>query len=175
MLSEKDKKELVSIARNSILNPTFKTEKFKEKLGVFVTIYVTGSLNGCIGFIEPVMELGQAIVKASRLAAYEDHRFPSLQKNEEFEIEISVLSIPKLIEVKDPKEYFKKIKVPGDGLIIEGKNGSGLLLPQVFVEHKCNVEKALEMVCQKAGLCYNDWMDLNNKVYVFNAEVFKET
>jgi len=175
MLNKKDKKEMLNIARNSILNSNFKTDKFKEKLGVFVTIYATGSLNGCIGFIEPVMELGQAIVKAARLAAYEDHRFSSLQKNEKFQIEISVLSKPKLIEVKDSKEYFKKIKIPGDGLIIEGEEGSGLLLPQVFIEHECDVEKALEMVCQKAGFCYNDWMDLNNKIYVFNADVFKET
>ena len=81
---------------------------------------------------------------------------------------------PKLIEVKNYEEYFDKIKIPGDGLIIKSKYGSGLLLPQVFVEYKCDVKKALEMVCRKAGLDTDAWKDLDNKIYVFNAEVFKE-
>ena len=174
MLIEEDKKELINIARSSILNPDFKTDKFKEKRGVFVTIYTGGNLRGCIGFIEPIMELGEVVVKAARLAAFEDPRFPPLDKHEEFKLEISVLSVPKLIEVENSEKYFEKIKIPGDGLIIKSGYGSGLLLPQVFVEHKCDVKRALEMVCQKAGLDSDAWENLDNKIYVFNAEFFRE-
>ncbi|MBL7147902.1 MAG: TIGR00296 family protein [Nanoarchaeota archaeon] len=174
MLNDKDKKELLNIARNSILDPDFKTDKFKEKRGVFVTIYTGGNLRGCIGFIEPIMKLGEAVVKAARLAAFEDHRFKPLQKDEEFKLEISLLTDPMLLEIKNPEEYFERIKIPGDGLIIRSKYGSGLLLPQVFVEYKCNVKKSLEMVCRKAGLDSDAWKDLDNKIYVFNAEVFRE-
>lgn len=174
MLSEKDKKELIKIARTSILDSNFTTDKFKDKKGVFVTIYTNGELRGCIGFVEPIMELGQAVVRAARLAAFNDFRFTPLQKDEGFKIEISVLTKPKLLEVVNCEEYFKKIKIPGDGLIIESKYGSGLLLPQVFEKYKCDVKKALEMVCQKAGLDIDSWKDLDNKVYVFNVEVFYE-
>jgi len=174
MLGKEEQKELIEIARNSILNPSFRTKKFHKKSGVFVTLHVNGRLRGCIGFVEPDMELGEAVVKAARLAAFEDFRFPQLQKDEKFKIEISVLTEPKIIRVKNPDEYLNHIKIPGDGLIIRSRFGSGLLLPQVFVEYKCNVKQALNMVCQKAGLEDDSWRDLDNKIYVFNAEIFKE-
>jgi len=174
MLSKEEQKELIDIARNSILDSSFKTDKFKERKGLFVTIYVDGKLRGCIGFTEPIGGLGESVVKASRLAAFEDLRFSPLQKSEEFKVEISVLTKPEIVRVKDSEEYLKKIKIPGDGLIMRSMFGTGLLLPQVFVEHKCDVNQALDMVCQKAGLEEGSWRDLDNKIYVFNAEVFRE-
>lgn len=162
--------KLLEIARNAILDKDYINDEFKEKKGIFVTIYVDNELRGCIGFVEPVFSLSEGIIKAARLAAFGDRRFIPLNKNDKFKIEISILTKPKLIKVNKYEDYFKKIKIGDDGLIIE----NGLLLPKVFVEFDCDVKKALEMVCEKAGLDKDSWKDLKKKLYKFQAEVISE-
>jgi uncharacterized protein len=183
MISEEEKSSLLKLARDSIKNyfsdeeiDISKVKKFSKKQGVFVTLNKHNELRGCIGYPEPVLPLYKAIIEAAKSAAFSDPRFKPLQESEldEIEIEISVLSVPELVKVKEPEEYLKKIKIREDGLIIRGTYGSGLLLPQVFVEYKCDVEKALEMLCQKASLPLDAWKNLNNKIYKFQAEIFHE-
>lgn len=161
---------LLEIARNAILDKDYINDDFKEKKGIFVTIYVDGELRGCIGFVEPIFSLSEGVIKAARLAAFGDRRFIPLSKNDDFKIEISILTKPELIKVKKYEDYFDKIKIGYDGLIIE----NGLLLPKVFVEYDCDVKKALEMVCEKAGLDKDSWKDLKYKLYKFQAEVVSE-
>jgi len=185
VLSHKDGKELIKIARDSInayfsdielkVPDTIK-KKFDEKQGVFVTLNIDGELRGCIGFPEPVLPLYEAVIESARSAAFSDPRFMPLSK-EEFDkvhIELSVLTVPELIKVKKSEDYLNKIKIGSDGLIIRGEYGSGLLLPQVFTEYKCNPKKALEMTCQKAGLSSDAWKDLKNKIFKFQAHIFEE-
>jgi uncharacterized protein len=185
LLSKQDGKELILLARQSIdasfsrtnLKITDKIKrKFVEKQGVFVTLTIDGELRGCIGYPEPVLPLYSAVVEASQAAAFSDSRFDVLTKEEfsKVKIEISVLTVPELIKVKKAEEYLAKIKVSSDGLIIRGEYGSGLLLPQVFVEYKCNALKALEMTCNKAGLNADSWKNLSNKIYKFQAQIFSE-
>jgi len=118
----------------------------------------------------------KAIFQAARAAAFEDPRFPPVQKEElsDIDIEISVLTVPELISVEDPSEYPGKIKVGEDGLIIRGRYGSGLLLPQVATEWKWDPMQFLKHTCQKAGLASDAYKDLSNKVYKFQAIVFGE-
>ncbi|MFH1210029.1 MAG: TIGR00296 family protein [archaeon] len=164
----------VEIARKAILDKNFTNNEFREKRGIFVTIYSDDELRGCIGFIEPIFTLSEGIIKAARLAAFYDNRFLPLGKNEKFKVEISILSNPELIRVKNYKEYLKKIKIGEDGLIIESGNNKGLLLPKVFIEYDVDVKRALEMTCSKAGLDKDEWMNLKNKVYKFQAKVYSE-
>jgi len=180
---EEEKSSLLKLARDSITSYFTKKEidiskvkKFSKKQGVFVTLTKNNELRGCIGFPEPYLPLYKAVIQAAKSAAFSDPRFMPLQEKElnEIKIEISVLSVPKLIEVKKPKEYLKKIKIGEDGLIIRSDYGSGLLLPQVFVEYNCDVKQALEMLCQKAGLPSEAWKNLDNKIYKFQAEILKE-
>ena len=186
MIPIPDRKKLLSLARESI-ETSFSNkevsveqeikEKYSRDQGVFVTLNKkSGSLRGCIGYPEPVMPLYEAIINAARAAAFEDPRFEPLRKEElnDIVVEISVLTIPKLIEVKHPLEYLEKIKVGEDGLIIRGPLSSGLLLPQVFTEYKATPQTALEMLCEKAGLPVDSWHNLRNKIYKFQAEVFSE-
>lgn len=183
-LTKEEGQILIRIARraiNQILKP-HDVEKMhvydflEEKRGVFVTLYKKGKLRGCIGYPQPVMKLGDAIIDAAKAAAFEDPRFKPviLDELDDIELEISVLTVPELIEVSDSDEYLSLIHIGEDGLIIRGDYGSGLLLPQVFVKYGCNVNDALEMLCQKAGLSPGDWKDLSNKVYKFQAQVFEE-
>jgi len=183
MIKPSDGKLLIKLARKSISSyflqkePNIITLKhFSERQGVFVTLYKNEQLRGCIGFPEPVFPLYEAIIKSARSAAFEDSRFPPLQKEElkDIRIEISVLSVPILIEVKKPDDYLKKIKIGEDGLIIRSSLGSGLLLPQVATEYKWGVEEFLRHLCEKAWLKQDAWKDTNNRIYKFQAQIFKE-
>jgi len=183
MINKEDKTSLLKVARDAIKSyfskqdiDTKKVEKFSEKQGVFVTLEKGSQLRGCIGYPEPVLPLYKAIIEAACSSAFSDPRFTPVQESEldEIKIEISVLTKPEEIKVKKPEEYLKKIKIGEDGLIIRSNFGSGLLLPQVFTEYKCNPEQALEMLCQKAGLPLDAWKNLDNKIYKFQAEIFHE-
>lgn len=184
MISQEDGSKLLKLVRESVSlyfenktpEDSYLKEKFSKKQGCFVTITKKKRLRGCIGFPEPIIPLYKAIIQAARSAAFEDSRFQPLQKEElnEIEFEISILTIPELIKVKNPEMYLKKIKIGEDGLIIRGIS-SGLLLPQVFTEYKCDSKKALEMTCNKAGLPQDAWQDLNNKIYRFQAQIFSES
>tara|TARA_Y100000296_G_scaffold58895_1_gene67907 strand:+ start:427 stop:1017 length:591 start_codon:yes stop_codon:yes gene_type:complete len=186
MFSLEQGKKLIKLARDSIEsvlnNKEFNVSKdiiteFSDKLGCFVTLTIGGELRGCIGYPEPIFELYKGIKQAGVNAAFSDPRFGKLSKDEysKVKVEVSVLTKPELIKVKDSSDYISEIKIGRDGLIIHSVNGSGLLLPQVFTEYYCDPEQALKMLCQKAGLNSDAWKDLFNKIYRFSAQIFKET
>ncbi|MBU0757011.1 MAG: TIGR00296 family protein [Nanoarchaeota archaeon] len=184
MLSLEEGKKFVRLARNSIRMYFTNEEvdlsnvkKFSDKQGVFVTLNKRGMLRGCIGYPEPIMPLYKAVVQAARSAALSDPRFPPLTEKEinEVTVEVSVLTVPELIEVKDAEEYLDKIKIGRDGLIVRAPFGSGLLLPQVFPEYNAKPRLALEMTCQKAGLPRNYYKDVETcKIFKFQAQIFSE-
>ncbi len=182
-MSEEEGKLLLNLARESISccfnnkNPDItKVEKFSDNQGVFVTLIKNNQLRGCIGFPEPIFPLYKAVIKAAIAAAFEDPRFPPLQKQEfkDIKIEISVLTVPKLIKVENPEEYMEKIRIGKDGLIIRSNLGSGLLLPQVATEYKWDVKTFLGHLCQKAWMSNDAWKNPDNKIYRFQAQIFTE-
>ena len=88
--------------------PRILMELFREDRGVFVTLHTANhDLRGCIGFPEPIMPLGKATMEAALAAAFEDPRFPPVQEKElgNLVVEVSILTKPELIKVKDAKEY----------------------------------------------------------------------
>jgi len=151
-------------------------EKFSFNSGVFVTLNNPGGLRGCIGFPMPEKKLSHAIIEGAIAAATEDPRFPSVKTNELNDIvfEVTVLTPPVEIDVSDPMEYLKKIKVGRDGLIIRHSFSSGLLLPQVPVEYGWNVEEFLQHTCEKAGLSRDTWKNESVKIEKFEGIIFKE-
>ena len=151
-------------------------EKFSFNSGVFVTLNNPDGLRGCIGFPMPEKKLAHAIIEGAIAAATEDPRFPSVKTNELNDIvfEVTVLTPPVEIDVSDPMEYLKKIKVGRDGLIIRHSFSSGLLLPQVPVEYGWNVEEFLQHTCEKAGLSRNTWKNESVKIEKFEGIIFKE-
>jgi uncharacterized protein (TIGR00296 family) len=178
--------ELVRLARTAVEkylqeSTIIKSERdAQEKAGVFVTLnYVTTTnkeyLRGCIGFPLPERLLYQGVVEAAIAAATEDPRFPPLdiQELDNILFEISVLTPPERITVS-PADYGKEIEIGRDGLILQWRFGSGLLLPQVPVELKWDVEQYLANICYKAGAPPDVWLDPSSKLYKFQATVFKE-
>jgi len=180
-------KKLVNLARKAIASRfsvlNFKLdnklkEEFSDLCGCFVTLHKEGQLRGCIGYPEPVMPLAEAIVSAAENAAFKDPRFPALKKNEleHVTIEVSVLTKPKRIDVRNPEDYVKHIQIGRDGLIARGTFSSGLLLPQVATEYGWDTITFLRQTCIKAQLKSEDWQDFDKvRFYKFQSLVFGET
>ncbi len=145
-----------------------KYSKLHEKRGVFVTIKKHGELRGCIGYIQPFKPLSELIKDAALAAAFNDPRFPPLSKEELPEIEIEISVLTPFREVTDPEE----IKIGRDGLYIVKGPYSGLLLPQVAVEHNMDRKTFLEHACLKAGLPPDAWEEEETKIYTFSADIF---
>jgi uncharacterized protein len=178
--------ELVRLARIAVEkylqeSVMIKPEKdMLEKAGIFVTLnYVNISkkeyLRGCIGFPLPEKPLNQGVIEAAIAAATEDPRFPPLDRQELDNIifEVSVLTPPQEIRA-GPSDYGKEIEIGRDGLILQWRFGSGLLLPQVPIELKWDVEEYLANICYKAGAPPDVWLDPTSKLYKFQAAIFKE-
>lgn len=177
MFSDKQRKELLSLARQAI-ETTFTREviiypddeAYLVQSGIFVTLHKHGELRGCIGYIKGFKDLVPSIVEMARAAAFQDPRFPKVKQNElkDIKIEISVLS--KLLLVLDVNE----IEIGRDGLLLNHPHGSGLLLPQVPVEWNWDLATFLNQICYKAGLPPGSWKDDKAQLYRFSAEIFSE-
>ena len=183
--SDSDGEELIKMARNAVTeflrndskidDETFDS-KFGFSSGVFVTLNKQDALRGCIGYPLPVKKLSEGLVDAAISAATRDTRFSPVTADELDKIvfEVTVLTPPIEIKVKQPSEYLTEIKVGRDGLIVENAFTSGLLLPQVPIEYNWNVEEFLEHTCQKAGLEKNAWKEMTTKISKFEGVIFKE-
>lgn len=153
---------------------------FKEKRGVFVTLNTMQSgakaLRGCIGYSEPVKPLGEAIRDVTVYAS-EDPRFPHPVLPEELDrivVEVSVLTLPRELNVANRSELPAKIRLGVDGIVVSTGFASGLFLPQVATEQGWDQETYITEACLKAGLPPDAWLDARTAVEVFQAEVFGE-
>ena len=161
--------ELIKLARDSIatefgekldISESIK-KKYSDKVGVFVTLTYEEELRGCIGYIESEKSLWESIVECAKFAAFEDDRFYDVTEDEfeDIDIEISVLTKPKLVLEKDPEKLKKLIVIGKHGLIIKKGWKNGVLLPQVATEYNWNSEMFLKQVCIKAGLSPKTWKE----------------
>lgn len=166
------------ISKKKITVPNDFQKEFSSKQGVFVTLEKKGQLRGCIGIVDAVYPLHEAIVNASVSAATSDPRFPHLTKEEldQVVLSVSVLTRPQMVLAKVPEDYLPQIQIGKDGLLIKGTFNSGLLLPVVAVEQKWDAQTFLSQTCVKAGMKPDSWQDFNEcRVYKFQTEVFAES
>jgi uncharacterized protein (TIGR00296 family) len=186
-LSDEDGQILVKTARLVVTKylkegkkleiPNDIKSKFSYKSGVFVTLSKEDNLRGCIGFPTPDRILHQSLVDAAIASSTEDPRFPPVRYEEldDITFEVTALTPPVEIKVRDSSEYPKMIKVGRDGLIVKWKFGAGLLLPQVPVEYQWSEEEFLGHACEKAGAPFNYWRQKDTMILKFEGFVFKET
>ena len=179
-LNDKDKKELLLIARNTIteyvknrripeidmknLSPAMKTN-----CGAFVTLKKHGDLRGCIGRFDASEPLHKVVQDMAIASSTQDYRFTPVAPNEipELEIEISVLTPMRRIYSTD------EIKLGTHGIYIRKGQNSGTFLPQVATETGWTKEEFLGHCAQdKAGIDWNGWKDA--ELYIYEALVFGE-
>jgi AmmeMemoRadiSam system protein A len=179
-LDPNQRTRLLQIARESIASvfdrrvPEIDLTRYDEVLrrpsGAFVTLEKHGQLRGCIGSIQAVAPLVQAVSTSAINAAFRDPRFMPVAREElsSLHIEISVMS--PIVVVTDVAE----IEVGRDGLIISKAGRTGLLLPQVATEHGWDRDTFLRHTCLKAGLPPEAWQTGECRIERFSAEVFGE-
>ena len=183
-LSLEEKKHLIVLARKAIelyvregkrFNVSALSERLKEKQAAFVTLTKDGMLRGCIGHITAVQPLYEDVIENAINAATGDPRFPPVTEDElqRIEIEVSVLSPPKVLEAKNSQEILKKLAAGVDGVIIENMGRGATYLPQVW-EQIPDKKEFLESLCRKAYLPKDCWKDEETKIHTYRVEAFKE-
>jgi AmmeMemoRadiSam system protein A len=181
MLTQEQRRRLLQIARESIeavfegrrltIDQGTLDAELRRPSGAFVTLHDRGGdLRGCIGSIQPVEPLCEAVASNAVNAAFRDPRFDPLTPGElaETHLEISVMS-PIV-----PVSSIEEIEVGRDGLIIRKGSRAGLLLPQVATEYGWDRETFLAHTCTKAGLPRDAWRSPECRIERFSAEVFSE-
>jgi len=181
-LSPEDKKQLLSLARQTIRyaldhqrapNPSdlsfTVSEPMKPPRAAFVTLKKKGQLRGCIGDIFPQRPLYKSIITNAIYAGFGDQRFEQLQKDEydQIKIEISALTAPA------PVASWRDIRIGVDGMVLNKDGHSAVFLPQVAPEQGWNLETTLQYLSEKAGLPADAWKE-GASFLVFQAEVFGE-
>ncbi len=179
LLQPEETKFLLNLARQVVTDtansvnsdpPGYFSDNLKMKLGVFVTLHKNTELRGCIGFIEGLKPLQDAVIEMANSAAFHDPRFAPVTSDEvdDLDIEISVLSPVR--EIKETNE----IVVGKHGLIIEQGFYKGLLLPQVATENNWDKNAFLQYTCRKAGLPIDAWQEKSTKISIFSSDIFSE-
>jgi MEMO1 family protein len=145
----------------------------KENRGCFVTLTENGSLRGCIGYIEPIKPLGQAVMENARNAALSDPRFPAVTAAElgSINVEVSVLTKPVPLEYNDPQDLLDKLVPHADGVILQDGFHQSTFLPQVW-DQLPDKTAFLEALSLKGGMQRDGWKKANVKRY--RAEHFSE-
>ena len=126
-------------------------------------------LRGCVGIVEALYPLTQAVRRAAVSAAFEDHRFPpvTLDELEALTVHVSVLGP---LSPSTPEG----VEVGRHGVLVRHLERTALLLPQVATEQGWDRETLLRQVCRKAGLPPDAWRHPLCRVFVFETETYSE-
>jgi AmmeMemoRadiSam system protein A len=138
----------------------------KENRGCFVTLTERGQLRGCIGYIEGIKPLYEAVIDNAKNAALEDPRFPEVKPDElaGIQVEVSVLTAPVPLAHTSPQDLLDKL-VPGvDGIILSKGYHQSTFLPQVWGELPDKVD-FLEHLSLKGGMPADGWKTADVKRY----------
>ena len=173
---ENDRQTLLRIAHESIAAAVqglaYQPEaqdRLAEPRGVFTTLYQDAHLRGCVGYVNAVRPLAQAVAETARAAALDDIRFQPVTAPEVPDLRISLSVLSPTFRI-DPSQ----VEIGRHGLVVSQHGWRGLLLPQVALEHGWDAETFLEQTCRKAGLPENAWQR-GATLEAFTAEVFGDS
>jgi MEMO1 family protein len=179
-LTDKDKQDLLHIARNTLdsyirsrnipeLNLTDYSKNLHVKAGAFVTLRIGKELRGCIGSFEPRVPLYKLIQEMTIASATQDSRFlpVSVKELETIHIDISVLT--PMRKIKNPDE----IQLGRHGIYVKKGLQSGTFLPQVATETGWSLDEFLGHCARdKAGIGWTGWKDAD--LFIYEALLFEE-
>ncbi len=138
--------------------------------GVFVTLRRGEQLRGCVGVSGQAMNLLAALTHSGQRTAIDDRRFPPVSATE---LPFLTLSVSLLFNFQPvsamSEDRVDCVEVGKHGLkIVQGRR-SGLLLPDVPVEHGWDSRTFLNHVCRKAGLPDDAWQQQESQLLRFEG------
>ncbi len=133
-------------------------ENLRKQMASFVTLKNEDRLRGCIGKAQARLPLVVDVAENAFAAAFEDPRFPPLDRSEfdRLAIEVSVLGPPEPIAAADEDALIAALRPGVDGLILKCADRQGLFLPAVWK----TLPDPRAFVAQlkiKAGLDPDEW------------------
>ena len=178
-LSPAARRQILEVARRAlrarVLGERFLPDEGEAELrrpaGAFVTVRrrEDRELRACVGRIDPSRPLIEAVAMAASAAAAEDRRFDPLTVEELPLLSVEVSALGPLFEVLPGS-----IEVGVHGVLVRSGGRTGLLLPQVAVEHRWAPETFLEHACRKAGLPPDAWRGPGCQIRAFTATLISE-
>lgn len=173
-----DKKELLTLARNTLINylKTGQIQKYSTKnshlemkMGAFVSLYKNGDLRGCIGTFSSDKPLWRNVQEMVVASATHDHRFEPVKFTELDEIKIEISVLTPLKKIQDISE----IVLGKHGIYIKKGPFTGTFLPQVYNKTGWTLEEFLGHCSRdKAGIGWDGWKTA--EIYVYEAIIFSE-
>ena len=144
----------------------------KENGASFVTLTQNGNLRGCIGSLEAKRPLIEDIIANAKNAAFKDPRFAKLTQKELdiTNIEVSVLTKPKLLEYQNVEDLKTKVRPNIDGIILKLNSKQATFLPQVW-EELPEFESFFAHLLSKATLPMDSFKN-HPEIYTYQIEKF---
>lgn len=140
-----------------------------EPRGAFVTLTSGHHLRGCIGYIEGIKPLCEAVVDNGASAAVDDPRFPRVREDELAHLHVEVSALTPLRPVAGPEA----IAIGRHGILLAKGRRRAVFLPQVAREQGWDLETTLDHLALKAGLAADAWRE-GCSFQVFEAEICEE-
>ena len=120
--------------RHPEVDPPTLRPALRKRCGVFVTLEVSGRLNGCIGTIEAVEPLGVAVPRLAWAAAFADPRLPELTADDyqSLDIKLSLMDPLEPLPASSEAELAGALRPGVDGLLIRAGSAQATFLPAVW-------------------------------------------
>lgn len=168
-LTRSERQLLLGIARSSIVqgldtnkplqpDPARLPPAMLDRLGSFVTLMQNEVLRGCVGSVAAKYSLAHGIAVSAFHAAFRDPRFPGLSASEirHTRIEISILSVPQLIEAASNEDLLTQLHPQEDGLVLNDGAHHATFLPKVWQDLP-DPQHFVRHLKAKAGLAGDHW------------------
>ncbi len=177
-LSSNSRRTLLQLARSAIKtycltgdHVAFRIEEpeLQIRRGCFVTLRKDGKLRGCVGTFDDHRFLCDNVARMAVAAAFQDHRFPAVTKNEIDQIHIELSILGELEKVNALNE----IEIGKHGVYVRLEERSGTYLPDVAVEQRWQVPEFVTFCArEKAGLRPEECAKA--EIFRYEVEKFKE-
>jgi AmmeMemoRadiSam system protein A len=180
--TEADGKVLIATAREAIASslegrsPRWPVARsaLSVELGAFVTLRSgkgpDAPLRGCIGRMSAKEPLVRTVRAMALSAAFEDPRFPPLERNEYSQVSIEITVLTPMRQIGSVAQ----IEVGRHGVHLSKGWHSAVFLPQVALEQGWDRDELLVNLSYKAGLSANAWKESDAKFQVFEGRIFEE-
>ncbi len=148
--------------------PARGSKALEARRGAFVTLRSGEQLLGCIGHTQGRGPLSEEIPELTLSAALEDERFrPAAGFSGDIQVEVSILTPFRRIRGE------QDLEIGRHGAMLEWKDRTGLLLPQVAEDHGLTKARDfLSALARKTMLPRDAWRLPDARVFTFEAQRF---